>query len=55
MLFDPAYFQAMFHMLGHTKALLASQTELGMANEALASACSYYLPYHSITIPADTG
>ncbi|ELU38248.1 modifier of rudimentary (Mod(r)) domain-containing protein [Rhizoctonia solani AG-1 IA] len=35
MLSDPAYFQAMFHSLGHTKALLASQTELGMANEAI--------------------
>ncbi|KAF8755320.1 Modifier of rudimentary (Mod(r)) protein [Rhizoctonia solani] len=36
MLSDPAYFQAIFHSLSHTKALLASQTELGMANEAIA-------------------
>ncbi|KAG9105273.1 hypothetical protein FRC07_009433 [Ceratobasidium sp. 392] len=36
LLSDPAYFQAIFHTLGHTKALLAAQTELGMANEAIA-------------------
>ncbi|QRV77690.1 modifier of rudimentary (Mod(r)) domain-containing protein [Ceratobasidium sp. AG-Ba] len=36
LLSDPAYFQAIFHSLSHTKALLASQTELGMANEAIA-------------------
>lgn len=41
MLSDPAYFQAMFHTLGHTKALLASQTELGMANEAIARTYSH--------------
>lgn len=36
LLSDPAYFQAIFHTLGHTKAMLASQSELGMANEAIA-------------------
>lgn len=36
LLSDPAYFQAIFHSLAHTKAMLASQSELGMANEAIA-------------------
>ncbi|KAF8606829.1 hypothetical protein BDV93DRAFT_468437 [Ceratobasidium sp. AG-I] len=36
LLTDPAYFQAIFHTLGHTKAMLTSQSELGMANEAIA-------------------
>jgi len=33
---DPAYFQAVFHALASVKALYQSQTELGMANAAIA-------------------
>ncbi|KAF8133774.1 hypothetical protein EV363DRAFT_933467 [Boletus edulis] len=33
---DPAYFQAVFHSLPRVQALYQSQTELGMANEAIA-------------------
>ncbi|KAH0832046.1 hypothetical protein J3R83DRAFT_12953 [Lanmaoa asiatica] len=33
---DPAYFQAIFHSLSSVKSLYQSQTELGMANEAIA-------------------
>ncbi|KAI9573610.1 hypothetical protein HD554DRAFT_2202277 [Boletus coccyginus] len=33
---DPAYFQAVFHSLSNVKALYRSQTELGMANAAIA-------------------
>ncbi|KAG6377079.1 hypothetical protein JVT61DRAFT_1130 [Boletus reticuloceps] len=33
---DPAYFQAVFHSLPRVEALYQSQTELGMANEAIA-------------------
>ncbi|KDR82596.1 hypothetical protein GALMADRAFT_56945 [Galerina marginata CBS 339.88] len=36
MLSDPVYFQAIFHSLGYVKDLYRSQTELGMANEAIA-------------------
>ncbi|KAF9242526.1 hypothetical protein BU15DRAFT_43777 [Melanogaster broomeanus] len=33
---DPAYFQAVFHSLSCVKSLYQSQTELGLANEAIA-------------------
>jgi hypothetical protein len=35
---DPAYFQAIFHTLSKVKELYQSQTELGLANETIASA-----------------
>jgi ESCRT-I complex subunit VPS37 len=37
MLSDPTYFQAIFHSLGYVQDLYRSQTELGQANEAIAS------------------
>jgi len=37
LLSDPTYFQAVFHSLGYVKDLYKSQSELGMANEAIAS------------------
>jgi len=46
MLSDPVYFQAIFHSLQHVKDLYNSQTELGMANEAIASR------YFSLNYPA---
>jgi len=36
---NPVYFQATFHSLECVKDLYRSQAELGMANEAIASAC----------------
>ncbi|KAH7885317.1 hypothetical protein F5I97DRAFT_1811169 [Phlebopus sp. FC_14] len=33
---DPAYFQCIFHSLSPVRSLYQSQTELGMANEAIA-------------------
>ncbi|KAH7911720.1 hypothetical protein BJ138DRAFT_1006030 [Hygrophoropsis aurantiaca] len=33
---DPTYFQSVFHSLGQVKSLYQAQSELGMANEALA-------------------
>ncbi|TFL01765.1 hypothetical protein BDV98DRAFT_507174 [Pterulicium gracile] len=36
LLMDPAYFQAIFHSLARVKVLYAAQSELGMANEAIA-------------------
>ncbi|KAF4617798.1 hypothetical protein D9613_005980 [Agrocybe pediades] len=36
LLSDPVYFQAVFHSLGFVKDLYKSQSELGMANEAIA-------------------
>lgn len=41
MLNDPAYFQSMFHSLTRVRALLEEQTELGTANEAIASTYCY--------------
>ena len=38
MLADPAYFQAIFHTLSKVKELNQSRAELGLANEAIASA-----------------
>ena len=38
MLADPAYFQAIFHSLSKIKELYKSQSELGRANETIASA-----------------
>lgn len=38
LLSDTVYFQAVFHSLGYVKDLYKSQTELGLANEAIASA-----------------
>ena len=35
---DSAYFQAIFHTLSKVKELYQSQAELGLANEAIASA-----------------
>ncbi|KAG2066446.1 hypothetical protein BDR04DRAFT_1160228 [Suillus decipiens] len=35
---DPAYFQSIFHSLPQVKELYQAQTELGMANEAIARA-----------------
>jgi len=37
MLSDPVYFQAVFHSLQQVGDLYNTQTELGMANEAIAS------------------
>jgi hypothetical protein len=37
MLSDPVHFQAIFHSLQQVKDLYNMQTELGMANEAVAS------------------
>ena len=37
MLADPAYFQAIFHSLSNVKELYQNQTELGLANETIAS------------------
>jgi len=34
---DPAYFQAIFHMLSKVKELYQSLAELGLANETIAS------------------
>ena len=39
MLVDPNYFQAVLHSLEKVKAMYQSQTELGMANEVIASVC----------------
>ena len=36
LLVDPVYFQTIFHSLGYVKDLYRSQSELGMANEAIA-------------------
>ena len=36
LLIDPVYFQTIFHSLGYVKDLYRSQSELGMANEAIA-------------------
>ncbi|PPQ92856.1 hypothetical protein CVT25_004344 [Psilocybe cyanescens] len=36
LLSDTVYFQAVFHSLGYVKDLYKSQTELGLANEAIA-------------------
>ncbi|KAF5382566.1 hypothetical protein D9615_002885 [Tricholomella constricta] len=37
LLTDPLYFQAIFHSLDRVKALYQAQSELGMANESIAS------------------
>lgn len=39
MLVDPNYFQAVLHSLDKVKVMYQSQTELSMANEAIASKC----------------
>lgn len=42
---DPVYFQAIFHSLDRVKALYQSQSELGLANEAIAK--------HNLTLQGD--
>ena len=46
LLTDPVYFQAIFHSLEQVKALYQAQSELGMANESIASMLSCF-SYHS--------
>ncbi|CCL99720.1 uncharacterized protein FIBRA_01742 [Fibroporia radiculosa] len=36
LLYDPVYFQAVFHTLNHVKSLYQAQAELGSANETIA-------------------
>lgn len=46
LLADPAYFQAVFHSLDRVRSLYQSQSELGLANESIASMC--YLAFDCI-------